>query len=179
MVLMQDGKPIRKSTRIPFLQSRPVARLSKSDEASVDELETFTATLINNSRRREGKLPVEVDPDLSRLARAYAQYMLQHSDEYGLPMRRNPHLDLEGRPPMGRARAMGIRMIVHENMGVDMRGQLRDYELVLRQHHIMMTEPVEEQHSHRTVMLDEAAHRVGVGIARDRRYSYLVEEFGH
>lgn len=145
---------------------------------SIDELENYCISLINESRSKNRQPAVRQDSSLSRLARRYADYMLSHPERYVRPQGMSPHMDLEGRSPMQRAREAGISTEVHENLGRESRGFGNDKYLVARQHNIMMSEP-EGQHNHRFIILDPDARSVGVGIARDAANLYLVEEFGH
>jgi uncharacterized protein YkwD len=188
-VRKQGGVPKLYSGQIPYpqttaktvnLSSSTPARLSSlsGKAASVDELENYGVSLINDSRQVKNKSRLQSDAALSRMAREYAEYMLRHKDQYGFPLRRNPHIDLEGRIPMLRAFAAGIMNEVHENLGMESRDKLSDADLLLKQHRIMMSEPP-GQHNHRSIILDDAARLVGVGIARDQDSLYLVEEFGH
>lgn len=147
-------------------------------EFATADLEAYILTLINESRRAEGSPPLQADPALSRLARDYADYMLQHPEHYVRPVM-SPHLDLQGRIPQMRAFDAGIHREVHENLSAKPRGRQRnDKELALYMHQEMMAEPA-GQHNHRSILLDPNAKAVGIGIGRQGSSMYLVEEFGH
>lgn len=180
--VLEDGVPKIHGGEIAYKRQHPAFTELKpaapTQNYSIDELENYGVTLINESRRAERKKELKVDPKLSRLARAYAEYMLAHSDQYGYPLRRNPHIDLEGRFPFQRAFAAGILMEVHENLGMETRTGLNDAQLVLKQHKMMMSEP-EGQHNHRSILMADEADLVGVGVSRDQTQLYLVEEFGY
>ncbi len=187
--VMKGGKPVILSGRNEMLDSnapgRPAAAASGAASAeqnsnntfSTDNLERHLITLINASRSQNGLASVSADSSLSRLARSYADYMLAHPQRYVHPSM-SPHMDLEGRMPMQRARQAGINMEVHENLGRESRTLGNDQFLVEKQHKMMMAEPP-GQHNHRAIILDPDARSVGVGIARDGVNLYLVEEFGH
>jgi uncharacterized protein YkwD len=178
-VIVKDSKPLIYAGEVLFTHSPAItAFMNSSGQSSLEELERYGFSLINDSRRAEGKSQLESDSALCRLARSYADYMRDHADQYGFPLKRNPHFDLQGRMPMQRAFEAGIMTEVHENLGMESRANGRDAELVLRQHHKMMSEP-QGEHNHRSIIMDQAARRVGVGIARDGQHLFLVEEFGH
>jgi uncharacterized protein YkwD len=148
-------------------------------EKSIDELERLMVDQINASRRTEGGLSsLQTDPGLSALARKYAQYMMDHRALYELPVPKFTHVDPDGRAPMDRARASGINIEVHENIGIDNRLQGNDTFLLERQEQIMMREP-RDGHTHHAIICDPEARIVGVGVARSKLRLYLVEEFGH
>ncbi len=152
---------------------------TSTKQSSIDELERYTLSLINESRRSEmGLGQLEQDPALSRLARRYADYMMSHPDRYIDIRGVNPHIDNEGRFPMMRALEAGILRETHENLGMGNLGTRGDRATVLSQHTTMMSEPL-GKHNHRSILMDPNAHAVGIGIARDNQRLYLVEEFGH
>jgi len=143
-----------------------------------EALQDYCLSLINASRKDvPGLAPLPKDPALTRLATKYAEYMLQHPENYEQP-KASPHVDLAGHTPIGRARAVGINVEVHENLGMGTRGRRSDMLLIYDQHRVMMAEPLGE-HNHRTIMMDPLARSVGIGIGRDATHLYLVEEFGH
>jgi uncharacterized protein YkwD len=144
---------------------------------SSDELESYDLSLINQSRRAEGSPDVQPDSALARLARDYADYMMQHPERYVSPQF-SPHVDLQGRIPQMRASDAGINREVHENLNLKSRGRFDDKVLVQQMHERMMAEPA-GQHNHRSIMLDPRAKAVGIGIARKGTLIYMVEEFGH
>jgi uncharacterized protein YkwD len=159
-------------------QLPPGSTAQTSNQPTGDDLARYCVSLINKSRETEGHLPqLQQDSGLSRLAQSYADYMLMHPERYVRPTV-SPHLDLEGHYPMDRARAAGITVEVHENLGMDRRGAKSDYDLVAHQHSVMMAEP-SGPHNHRSIILDPEARNVGVGISRNGSLLYLVEEFGH
>lgn len=150
---------------------------SGSGNYSTEELEAYDLTLINQARRSEGSPEVQSDHALAKLARDYADYMMQHPDRYVNPQF-TPHVDLQGRIPQMRASDAGINREVHENLNLKSRGRYDDKILVQQAHERMMAEPA-GQHNHRSIMLDPGAKAVGIGIARKGTLLYLVEEFGH
>jgi uncharacterized protein YkwD len=146
---------------------------------SIDDLERYAVQLIDSSRAKEpGVGRVEQDSSLMRLARKYAEYMRDHRQQYVAPTH-SPHMDLEGHNPRDRAREAGIYTEVHENLGMESRGfQMTDQQLVAKQHQQMMSEPA-VGHTHRAIIMDPAAVRIGVGIAHDANHLFLCEEFSH
>lgn len=188
--VIRHGKPTLYTREISSLSSSQSAgqaastgtansaqQASAGKEYSIEELERYDLSLINASRRQEGASDVQIDSALSRLAKDYAEYMMQHPERYAQPQD-SPHRDLQGRWPMDRARDAGINREVHENLNMVSRGVVDDRALVDRMHQRMMAEP-KGQHNHRSILLDAEAKSVGIGISRQGTRMYMVEEFGH
>lgn len=184
-LLVKNGKPLFysgeiSSSELAFQSSASADAVQESQasrEYSIEELERYDLSLINESRKREGSAPISADPSLGRLAREYAEYMLKHPEKYVI-LKDNPHMDLLGRPPMARARDAGIMREVHENLNMQSRGAMDDMKLISRMHETMMAEPP-GQHNHRSILLDPRAQAVGVGVSRQGSLLYMVEEYGH
>lgn len=184
--VVESGKAKVYSNQMIIPGSQPVGQTMQtgnstaaviSNQYSIDELESYDFSLINQARRNEGVRTLVQDSALSRLARSYAEYMTQHPEKY-VYLQGSPHMDLEGRSPMARARDAGITREVHENLNMQSRGSVDDRALILRMHQRMMAEPP-VGHNHRTIMLDANAQAVGIGIARKGTLIYMAEEFGH
>jgi uncharacterized protein YkwD len=176
-----DGKWVIEQGQLVAARSKISLRSARQDQSlrSINELELMMIPMINASRIAEGGLsPVRADSGLSRLARNYAQYMLNHSAQYDLPVPEYTHHDPDGRSPTDRARELGITSEVHENIAIDNRAQNSDQWLLERQHKIMMREP-NSGRTHRGIICDPDARLVGVGVARSQTRLYMVEEFSH
>jgi uncharacterized protein YkwD len=146
-------------------------------QLSVDELETYCLSLINESRRQDGLPSLQPDASLARLARQYAEYMAQHSEQYELSVPRSPHIDLDGRNQLQRANAAGLMAIWRgECIGRTSRGGPSDKDMILDVHRKMMNEP--PGYGHRENILAHDANVVGIGVARLPQRLYLTEEFG-
>lgn len=129
-----------------------------SKAASMDQLEQYMFQLINNDRKQNGNLPpLQYNSDLARLARGYAEDMAKRGFFN--------HVDPEGRLPRDRARAMGLKLIVWENLAWQS-GFYSETELVARCQADMMNEPPNVPDNHRGCILNKDHTMVGVGIAR-------------
>lgn len=126
--------------------------------ASMDELERYMFQLINQDRKDNGNLPaLKYNADLARLARAYADDMAKRGFF--------DHVDPEGRLPRDRARNMGLKLIVWENLAWNS-GYYAETELVARCQADMMAEPRNVPDNHRGCILNKNHTMVGVGVAR-------------
>jgi uncharacterized protein YkwD len=147
-------------------------------EASVDELEAYCLSLINDSRHQEGLPPLQVDGDFARLAREYANYMAQNPNQYEVSVSRSPHVDLQGRNQLQRATAAGLsRRFEGECIGRTSRGGYADKTMILTVHKQMMSEPAGSG-GHRDNIMNQNATVIGIGVARLPKRLYLTEEFG-
>jgi uncharacterized protein YkwD len=136
---------------------------------SIDSLESYGLDLVNADRSREGKVPpLRMHPGLQKLARDYAQYMLERHHF--------AHVDAEGRDPMDRAKLRGIRAPVFENLAFQSFGWGNDRQMVDAAEKSMMNEPP-NQKNHRGNILSPAHHYVGIGVARNNEALYMVQEF--
>lgn len=126
--------------------------------ASMDQLEQYMFQLINSDRKQNGNLPpLRYSNELAKLARAYAEDMARRGFFN--------HVDPEGRLPRDRARNMGLKLIVWENLAWQS-GYYTETELVARCQADMMNEPPNVPDNHRGCILNKDHIMVGVGIAR-------------
>lgn len=126
--------------------------------ASMDQLEQYMFRLINDDRKKNGGLPpLQYNSELARLARAYAEDMAKRGFFN--------HVDPEGRLPRDRAREMGLKLIVWENLAWQ-GGYYPETELVQRCEADMMSEPPNVPDNHRGCILNRNHVMVGVGVAR-------------
>lgn len=172
------GAALRQLSVLPSSGGKTGAGSSESAQPSVDELESYCLSLINDSRRQEGVSPLQRDGSFARLARQYADYMAQHPEQYELSVSRSPHIDLQGRDQMQRAAQAGLSARFEgECIGRTSRGGYSDKNMILTVHQQMMSEPPGNS-GHRDNILNSNATVAGVGIARLPRRLYLIEEFG-
>jgi len=123
---------------------------------------------INDDRGRNGSPPVQLSPELSRVAQAYAEFL----------MRTNTfaHVDPYGHNPEDRARNMGVMVPVAENLALE-ESSFEDPSILVRRAEAgMMAEPP-NQINHRFNILNPRHHYVGVGVARVGGKIILVQEF--
>jgi uncharacterized protein YkwD len=134
---------------------------------------SYCLGLINASRRKGGLDIVEPDPALERFGNDYAQYMANNYVSYDLMhSSRNPHEDLNGRGPLERARTAGITNFLQESIGRSTgRGGM---QILGNLHGEMMASP-----EHRGIIMDPAAHHVGIGMAGSHNLFFLTYEFGN
>lgn len=145
----------------------PSPQPSASGDGSIAQLEFQMWQRVNRDRADNGSPPIRLDPQLSNLARSYAQYM----------ERKNffAHVDPQGRNPEDRARQAGITSGVYENIswcsrdGNDL-GRLNESESD------MMAEPRNER-NHRSNILGTTHGAVGIGVARNGNKIYMVQEY--
>lgn len=139
-----------------------------ADATPTAELNSFMLTVINSDRVREHSAPVVEDPALTRLAQAYAEYLLR--------TKTFAHVDGYGRNPQQRAEVFGIQTPVAENLAYEMDSQEQPQTLLKKAQADMMNEPRRQQ-NHRMNITNPAHHFVGIGIARTDDMVILVQEF--
>ncbi|MBY0550330.1 MAG: hypothetical protein K2W95_23835 [Candidatus Obscuribacterales bacterium] len=138
------------------------------EKSSIAELEKYAIQLINESRSKERASAVSENSALTRLARDYAEYMVNRGNF--------SHVDPDGRDPQVRAKQAGIKCGVYENLSFHTRNTISDKDCIKACHEQMMAEPP-NQHNHRYNILLPEHELVGVGIARDDGKIMMVHEF--
>jgi uncharacterized protein YkwD len=132
------------------------------------ELNEFMLALINQDRARHKADPVEENAALSKVAQAYANYLMR-TGEFA-------HVDSTGRNPQDRARQMGVQVFVAENLAWQMDTELPAKTLLKKAQADMMNEPP-GQMNHRGNITNPNHRYVGIGIARSDDAVILVQEF--
>lgn len=140
---------------------------SLGPQPSIAELEKLMLTLINQDRTKEGAASVSDNSTLSKLARSYAEYMLEKGNF--------SHVDPDGRDPQARAAQAGIKCGVFENLAFNTRG-IPDRDGVVQAEAKMMAEPP-DQKNHRYNILLPTHKYVGCGVARNGQKLLMVQEF--
>ncbi len=133
------------------------------------EAEELALELINQFRQQNGVVPVTMDEELRRVARAHAQDMAAR--------RYFAHNTPEGQSTFDRMKAAGISYgWAAENLGWS-KGYSSSSDAVRSNHHSMVGETPPDD-GHRRILLDSRLHRVGIGVccAADGRI-YLVTDF--
>lgn len=138
------------------------------EKSSIAELERYAIELINQSRSKERASSVSENSALTKLARDYADYMVNRGNF--------SHVDPDGRDPQVRAKQAGIKCGVYENLSFHTRNTISDKDCIKACHEQMMAEPP-NQHNHRYNILLPEHELVGVGIARDDGKIMMVHEF--
>jgi uncharacterized protein YkwD len=145
-----------------------VGKPADSEAAEIAQLEKAMWERVNKDRAAHGSPPLRLDPQLSNVARAYAQQMMKEGFF--------AHVDPNGKDPNQRARAHGITRGVYENISWASRPQFRDIDRLNESQDDMMAEPPNED-NHRSNILKDTHLAVGIGIARNRNRIYMVQEF--
>jgi uncharacterized protein YkwD len=159
-----------KSNYASTYASSPVGgKPSAPPQDSINSLESYALDLVNADRLREGKThALHMHPGLQKLARDYAQYMLERH--------LFAHVDDQGRDPGVRAKQHGIRPGVFENLSFQQYGWGNDRQMVDAAEKSMMAEPP-NQMNHRGNILSPNHQHIGIGIARDSNVLMMVQEF--
>jgi uncharacterized protein YkwD len=177
--LDEDGRPqfLTSKASISPADSPQIAnpeRLHPADNQrrtheSIDALEAYGLELVNADRARSGKLPpVRSNPTLNKLARDYAQYLVEH--------KLFAHVDDQGRDPAVRARQHGVKASIYENLAFQQYGWGSERDMINASQKSMMNEP-EGQMNHRSNILGANRQFIGVGVATDGHELMLVHEF--
>lgn len=180
-VYVVKGQPTIRYGKSDYASSRsnPSQISIQSQQVSVDDLESYSFTLVNGSRTRDGLSQLSQDSALARQARKYAEYMAQNAQAYDVYGSRNPHTDLQGRSAADRAHEAGISYFQSENIGRGTRGfGQTDRGTIGEIHKQMMAEPA-GQANHRGSIMDPQARRLGVGVARTNNRIFMAQEFGN
>lgn len=143
---------------------------SSHSNESMPALEKYYVELINHDRTSNGSPAIPENSTLSSLARAHARDMATRNFFN--------HVNPDGKDPMARAKAAGIRFGVYENIAYQgtfetAQAQLKDAE------NQMMSEP-KNVHNHRSNIIDPSHACCGVGVwrAADGKL-FMVQEFCH
>ncbi|HEY9788832.1 MAG TPA: CAP domain-containing protein [Candidatus Obscuribacterales bacterium] len=155
--------PVANSDRL-----RPISHQSGQHE-SIEALESYAIELVNADRARNGNLPpVKSNATLNKLARDYAQYLVDHKIF--------AHVDDQGRDPAVRARQHGVNAGIYENLAFQQYGWGNERQMINASEKSMINEP-EGQHNHRSNILGAERQYIGVGVATDGHELMLVHEF--
>ena len=141
---------------------------SAEDHGGATELEGYAAKLVNRDRQREGSAPIQVNSTLTKLARDYAQFMIDNKFF--------AHIDPQGRNPQMRAEEHGIHAGVYENLGYQTYGLGDERQMIDRIDAQMMSEKRGEKNHRYNITLDKHCC-MGIGVASDRGRLIMVEEF--
>jgi uncharacterized protein YkwD len=146
-------------------------RLKRGGSSDVDpeiaELERRMWQRVNQDRRENGSPPINMTPQLSKLARDYAEYMMKANFF--------AHVDPKGRSPETRARDAGFLGAEYENIAWASRMNA-DIDRLMSSEDQMMAEP-RGQKNHRYNLLVPQHSAIGIGIARSKRKLIMVQEF--
>ena len=116
--------------------------------------------LANQSRRKAGAPPLELDAGLSQAARTHAMAMLEA---------RHLSHQFHGEP------SLPLRLAATTHLLLEQEGEnvALDYDAQRGHEHLMLSPP------HRANLLNPAYNVVGLGVVRSGDRLYIVQDFGH
>ncbi|MEJ7932467.1 CvpA family protein [Ramlibacter sp. AN1015] len=143
-------------TVAPDSRERIPLPFTVTDAHARPDLESRMLQLLNEERARHGLKPLQLDPDLTRVARAHSGDMFARGYF--------SHLTPEGKDPFDRMRQLNVRfMVAGENLAL-----ARTLPLA---HQGLMDSP-----GHRANILRPGFGRVGIGVLDGRRYGLMVTQ---
>ncbi len=177
-IKVMGGVPEIVSSRVSYTESAGAASPSSpaaaakqggliNDTTPLGSLESYMFSLINKDRAANGQPAISESSKLASLARSYAEFLLK-TGQFSHTA--------DGREPIDRAKAAGIKSGIAENLAYETRGLQLDKDGVTHAQAVFMAEP-KDQHNHRWNILWSDAKSVGVGMARDKNRLMMVQEF--